>query len=90
MSLPISQTRPKRSAAANADAAIVRSLKEQDKAPEEPPTKRARAEDEDMQTPAKQAPAKRSTGKAVAKVPSAKAALKAAPPADVAANKPAE
>ena len=87
-SLPISQTRPKRASAAATADAIGTSLKEQDAAPDERATKKSRAEDDedvDVQTPAK-----RQSKLKAAKMPSSKAALKAAPPADVAAIKPAE
>ena len=86
MSLPISQTRPKRAAAAATMDAIGKSLQAQD---DERPTKKARIIDdeeyeEELQTPAKQ------TKATASKKPSAKAALKAAPPQDVAAIKPAD
>ena len=88
-SLPLSQTRPKRASAAATADAIGRSLKEQDAAPdcdESAKKKRASEEDDehDVQTPAKR------QSKPKAAKPSSKAALKAAPPAYVAAIKPAE
>ena len=90
MSLPLSQTRPKRASAAATADAIGRSLKEQDAAPDcDESAKKKRASEDDDEHVDAQTPAKRQSKPKAAK-PSSKAALKAAPPADVAAIKPAE
>ena len=89
-SLPLSQTRPKRASAAATADAIGRSLKEQDAAPDcDESAKKKRASEEDDEHVDVQTPAKRQSKPKAAK-PSSKAALKAAPPAYVAAIKPAE
>ena len=90
MSLPLSQTRPKRASAAATADAIGRSLKEQDAAPDcDESSKKKRASEEEDEHVDVQTPAKRQSKPKAAK-PSSKAALKAAPPAYVAAIKPAE
>ena len=89
MSLPLSQTRPKRASAAATADAIGRSLKEQDAADCDESAKKKRASEDDDEHVDAQTPAKRQSKPKAAK-PSSKAALKAAPPADVAAIKPAE
>ena len=88
MSLPLSQTRPKRASAAATADAIGRSLKEQDAAPDcDESAKKKRASEDDDEHVDAQTPAKRQSKPKAAKPSSA---LKAAPPADVAAIKPAE
>ena len=79
MSLPLSQTRPKRASAAATADAIGRSLKEQDAAPDcDESAKKKRASEDDDEHVDAQTPAKRQS-KAKAAKPSSKAALKAAP-----------